>query len=120
MLKQVIHGNIPSKSNSYRIVTLCGHGSLAKTPSLKEYEESFYAQCSIRGKNIQGFFKLDVDIYYKNMRPDLDNAFKVLLDCLQTCKVIKNDRQCMEIHARKIVDKKDPRVEFEIEEIDFR
>lgn len=119
-MKQVIHGKIPSKSNSYRIVTLCGHGSLAKTPSLKKYEESFYAQCSIRGKNIKGFFKLDVDIYHENMRPDLDNAFKVLLDCLQSCGVIKNDRQCMEIHARKLVDKKDPRVDFELEEIEFK
>lgn len=44
----------------------------------------------------------------------------VLLDCLQSCGVIKNDRQCMEIHARKLVDKKDPRVEFELEEIEFK
>lgn len=30
--------------------------------------------------------------------------------------VIKNDRDCIEIHARKMVDKANPRVEFAITE----
>lgn len=117
--KQIIRGKIPSKSNCYKIITLNGHGSLAKQKVLKEYEKAFYAQCNLRGKNIKGFFKLTADIYHENMRPDLDNAFKILLDCLQACKVIRNDRQCMEINARKIIDKSDPRVEFIIEEVEL-
>ena len=76
-------------------------------------------QCALRGANIGGFFKLAVDVYHENMRPDLDNAFKILLDCLQGCKAIKNDRQCVEIHARKLVDKNNPRVEFVIEEVEL-
>jgi Holliday junction resolvase RusA-like endonuclease len=40
----------------------------------------------------------------------------LLLDCLQQCNAIKNDRQCVEIHARKFVDKVKPRVEFTITE----
>lgn len=117
--KQTIRGRVPSKSNCYKIVTLCGHGSLAKQNVLKEYERTFYKQCSIRDKEIKGFFKLTADVYHENNRPDLDNAFKILLDCLQGCKAIKNDRQCMEIHARKLIDKADPRVEFVIEEIEL-
>lgn len=117
--KQTIHGKIPSKSNCYKIITTCGHGSIAKTKALKEYEKSFYIQCSLREKTIEGYFRLTVDVYYENMRPDLDNSFKILLDMLQACRVIKNDRQCTEIHARKLVDKSDPRVEFEIDEIDL-
>lgn len=113
-MKCVIHGKIPSKSNSYRIVTIAGHSSMAKSKPLTDYERIFYLQCPIRGSMIKGFFKICVDVYHENMRPDLDNAFKILLDCLQACKVIKNDRQCVEIHARKLVDKTDPRVEFEI------
>lgn len=116
-MKHTIQGEIPSKSNCYKIITLYGHGSLAKRKALKEYEKSFYMQCPIRGLNIKGYFKLKVDVYHENMRPDLDNAFKILLDCLQSCKVIKNDRQCVEINARKLIDKSNPRIEFEIEEI---
>ena len=117
MDKIVIHGKIPSKANSYRIITIAGHGSLAKTEAIKEYERTFYIQCPLRGQMIDKFFKLDVDVYYQSNQPDLDNCFKVLLDCLQECKVIKNDRYCVEIHGRKLIDKLDPRVEFTIEEI---
>lgn len=117
--KQTILGKIPSKSNCYKIVTLYGHGSLAKQKVLKEYEKTFFLQCSLRNACIKGFFKLSVDVYYENMRPDLDNCFKVLLDCMQSCKVIKNDRQCVEIVARKLLDKENPRVEFTIEEINL-
>nr|DAY93119.1 MAG TPA: Endodeoxyribonuclease RusA [Caudoviricetes sp.] len=117
--KQIIRGKIPSKSNCYKIVTLYGHGSLAKQKVLKEYEKTFYVQCGLRDKKIKGFFKINVDVYHENLRPDLDNAFKILLDCLQSCKAIENDRQCVEIHARKLVDKLNPRIEFVIEEVEL-
>lgn len=117
MEKITIHGKIPSKANSYKVITICGHGSLGKTQAIKDYERSFYLQCPIRDKMISGYFKLSVDVYYQNMMPDLDNCFKVLLDCLQQCKAIKNDRYCVEVHGRKLIDKTDPRVEFTIEEV---
>lgn len=119
VFKQTIYGKIPSKSNCYKIITLHGHGSIAKSKALKEYEKQFYLQCQYRDKVIDGMFKLDVDVYYENMRPDLDNSFKILLDMLQTCKVIKNDRQCVEIHARKLVDKSNPRISFVLTEVEF-
>ena len=117
MEKITIQGKIPSKSNCYKVVTLCGHSSLAKTKAIKDYERAFFLQCPIRGLNISKYFKLTVDVFYENMRPDLDNCFKVLLDCLQQCKAIKNDRYCVEIHGRKLVDKNNPRIEFTIEEL---
>lgn len=113
--EQIIIGTIPSKPNSMKVVTINGHGSLAKTKTLKEYEKSFYLQCGrYRDKMITDYFKIDVDAYLPTMAHDLDNIFKILLDCLQTCKAIKNDNRCVEIHARKFIDKKEPRVEFTI------
>lgn len=113
--KQVILGQPPSKSNAYRIITTYGHGSLAKTQATKKYEESFFMQCGLRNANIDKRFKLTVDVYFASDRPDLDNSAKVVLDCLQSCKAIKNDRLCSEIHARKLIDKEKPRIEFVIE-----
>lgn len=113
----IIKGDVPSKSNCYKVITLHGHGSLAKQRILKEYEEKFYLQCPLRGMNLEKFFKLEVDIFYSSNRKDLDNGFKILLDCLQKCGAIKNDRQCVEIHARKLVDKDNPRIEFTLEEL---
>lgn len=116
--EQVILGNAPSKANQYKIITLGGHGSLAKTQALKEYEQKFYLQCgAYRNKNIQGFFELYVDVYFHSNQPDLDNSLKCLLDCLQTCKAIKNDRNCVKIVANKFIDKVNPRIEFTIVEV---
>lgn len=115
--KITVHGQIPSKSNCYRVVTIRGHGSLAKTPALRKYEESFIMQCPLRKADIDYRFKLTVDVFNQSDRNDLDNSFKVLLDCLQSCRAIRNDRLCAEIHARKFIDKENPRVEFSIERL---
>lgn len=117
-LRQIIRGQPPSKSNSYRIITIGGHGSLAKTTKLKEYERSFYLQCNnYRDKNISGLFELHIDAFMSSQRPDLDNIFKVVLDMLQSCNAITNDRNCVKIIAQKFVDKKEPRIEFTIKEV---
>jgi Holliday junction resolvase RusA-like endonuclease len=116
--EQIIYGNAPSKANQYKIITLGGHGSLAKTQALKEYEQKFYLQCgAYRNKNIQGFFELYVDVYFSSNRPDLDNALKSTLDCLQMCKAITNDRNCVKIVANKFIDRIRPRLEFTIVEV---
>lgn len=115
---QTIRGKCPSKSNCYRVVTIDGHGSLAKQKALADYERSFYLQCDrYRGADIRGLFALKIRVYYDSQRPDLDNCLKVVLDCLQQCRAIRNDRQCVRIEAEKFVDKADPRVEFEIVEM---
>ena len=116
--EQTILGQAPSKANTYRIITINSHGSLAKTDALKKYEHDFYLQCgSYRNKNIKGFFELYIDVYFQSNLPDLDNSLKVILDCLQTCKAIKNDRNCVKIVANKYVDKNRPRIEFTIKEV---
>lgn len=117
-MKQVIYGLCPSKSNSYKIITVHGHGSLAKTPALRKYENDFFIQCNqYRNKNIEGYFELYVDVFYPNQRSDLDNALKVIFDCLQKCKAIANDNKAVKIVAQKFLDKEKPRVEFEIKEV---
>jgi len=116
--EQVIYGSVPSKSNCYKIITLGGHGSLAKTAAMKEFEKKFYLQCgAYRNKNIQGFFELYADVYFQSNQPDLDNSLKGLLDCLQGCKAIKNDRNCVKIVANKFIDKNNPRIEFTLVEV---
>lgn len=114
----IIQGQVPSKSNSYKVITINGHGSIGKTDKLEAYERSFYLQCKHRGLKIDRPFKLYVDVYYDSNRPDLDNGLKVILDCLQYAGVIKNDRSCIEIFARKLVDKTNPRVEIALHVIE--
>lgn len=112
-----IHGQVPAKANGYKIIYINGHPSVKKTKAMEEYEKSFYLQCPYRGVNIEGYFKCTIDVYFKTLSSDLDNAAKGLLDCLQACKVIKNDNRCVELHMRKFKDAADPRCNITIEEI---
>lgn len=113
----VVYGHVPSKSNQYQIIKLGSKLSLAKTKTMKEFEEKFFLQCGYRNRNIQGFFELYADVYFQSNQPDLDNSLKGLLDCLQSCKAIKNDRNCVKIVANKFIDKNNPRIEFTIVEV---
>ena len=63
---------------------------------------------------IETEFKFIIDVYYDSRRPDLDNSLKVVLDCLQKAGAIKNDNKCIEIVAKKHLDKDNPRVKFSI------
>ena len=115
-----IHGNTPSKSNCYKIITmgkgLKKHSSLAKTKALKQYEQDFYIQLqpSLRNIDINTYFEFEIDVFYPSQRADLDNSLKVVLDCLQHSKTIRNDNKCVRIVANKALDKINPRIEFKI------
>lgn len=112
---QTIFGKCPSKSNCYKIIKLGNFSSLGKTKALIAYEKSFYLQCNkYRNANIEGLFEINIDVYNESNRADLDNAFKIILDCLQKVKAIKNDNNCIRIVANKFIDKVNPKVVFKI------
>jgi Holliday junction resolvase RusA-like endonuclease len=110
-----ITGNCPSKSNCYKVIRLGSKCSLGKQAKLKSYENSFKLQLlNYKYEMIEGNFSFKIKVYYDSRRPDLDNALKVVLDCLQKGGAIKNDNKAMEILATKHLDKLNPRVEFQI------
>jgi len=113
-IEGTILGNVPSKSNGYKIVKIGNHATLAKSKALAAYEKAFYMQCKHRDAMIDTYFEFAVDVYYPSNRSDLDNSLKVTLDCLQVAKVIKNDNLCTGIIARKFVDKNNPRIVYKI------
>lgn len=118
----IIPGQTPAKSNCYKIVDRNGHGSLAKQQKLKDYEELFLWRCSLRGTKERPLitvpFSIRIDVFFRSKANDIDNSLKIVLDILQhQCHAIKNDNLCAEIYVRKFVDKINPRIEFEIEEI---
>ena len=115
--KVTIYGDVVSKSNQYRIITINGHASLKKSDAVKEFEKKFYLQNPLRNANITGFFEIYLDAYFSSNRKDLDGAFKLVLDTLQSSGTIKNDRNCVKIVANKYIDKQNPRIEFTLIEV---
>ena len=116
-IKQTIIGHVPSKSNSYKLgKTKNGTSMMFKSKSLTKYERDFFIQLDSKLKrlNYDDLFELDVNVYFRSMRSDLDNSLKIILDCLECCGVIKNDNKCFSIKAKKHIDKNNPRIEFKI------
>ena len=111
-----ILGQVPSKSNGYRIANT----RLFKLIELKSYEVSFEWQIkkyTSENETVEVPFQIWIEVYFQSNRSDLDNSAKVILDCLQMSGVIKNDRLCEVLVMRKHIDKENPRIEFEIKAI---
>lgn len=58
---------------------------------------------------------VSIDVYRARRSGDIDGFTKVLLDALQGC-AYENDKQVVELHARRFDDKHNPRVEVEVTE----
>ena len=109
-----IIGQVPSKSNGYRI----GNNRLYKTTELKSYEINFSWQIKKHILEIiKNPFQIWIHVYFQSNKSDLDNAAKIILDCLQENKIILNDRLCSILIMEKRIDKMNPRIEFKINEI---
>lgn len=113
-MQGTIYGKVPSKSNCYKVACRGGYAKMYKGKDLKLYEAAFASQIKTPNKPICGAFSLELDTYYPSKRADLDNGLKIVLDSLQSNGVIENDRNCVEIIARRHVDKDNPRIEFSI------
>lgn len=109
-----ILGQVPSKSNGYKI----GNNRLYKSKELIEYENKFkWLLALAKGKPsepIKDKFAIEIAVYFQSNRSDLDNAAKIILDCLQTSGVIENDRLCHKLIMYKFIDKDNPRIQFDI------
>lgn len=109
----VVRGILASKSNSRKIVT---HGDVVriiKSAPARKFVEDFGWQAPKLKLPYAGPIRLTCWVYYPNWRPDLEIA--LLKDCLQLYRVIDNDRQVIEEHTYRGLDKKNPRVKVRIE-----
>ncbi len=121
MDKETIFGQCVAKANHYMAVGGNEGRRVIKDGILRAYERSFCSQCAIyRNKGINVPFRLLIDVYHSCNRFDLDNSLKTVLDLLQDVGVITNDNLCMGIEATKHIDRSNPRIVFEIEEIEPR
>lgn len=117
MIEFTIIGQPPAKANNYEIIFVNGHRAMKKSKAMDEYEHSFLLQCPYRDLDIKDYFKCEIDVYFKTLASDIDNAAKGILDLLQKCKVIHNDNRCIDLHMRKFKDANNPRCTIRIEEV---
>ena len=112
---QVMPGQLCSKSNSRRVVMRGRRIAVIKSSASLEWLDAFYRLMPKPEKPFEGLVKLEADVFYADWRRDLDIA--LLQDALQHHGIIRNDRQVVEIHALRQIDKARPRTVFKVSEV---
>ena len=112
-----IHGKLVSAKNR-KIQTR--RGGVFKNPEVVRYEKDFPFQVPPEYRNLRlgsltQPLRAKIHVFYPSRRSDLDCA--LVYDCLQTAGVIANDRYITEKHEYGLVDRRNPRVEIELEEM---
>lgn len=117
VLAGVIHGPLPNKSNSRKIVTVRGRAMVIKSEEARKYEAQFEDACWRSTQTLSQlpdgeklYFR--VVVYQQDLRRDLD--CELLPDLLQKFKIIGNDRAIWKKDYLRKLDKVAPRVEFEV------
>ena len=113
----VILGVVYSMKNSKTLSTRQGKPRIIKNWKARHFEEDFIAQVPLHARNLRlsGPLRCIVTVYYPSNRQDLDAA--IVYDLLQKAGVIQNDRQIIEKHEYRRVDRNKPRVEIHVEGI---
>lgn len=109
---RTVLGHLASKSNGRRKTTW---GGVIKSEAAMEFEDDFFKQVPYAKVPMLGPIRMTAHVWYADNRRDLD--ISLLQDCIQKREILKNDRQIVEIHAFRHVDKAKPRVHFVLESI---
>jgi Holliday junction resolvase RusA-like endonuclease len=91
----------PSANQMYRV----GRGRMYKSKKYVEFDKKMATLLKGCGK-IEGHVGIEIDFHMKRKNKDLDNMLKALIDSLEH-RVIENDSNVFEIHARKHIGKVD-------------
>lgn len=106
-----VYGEPASKANSRQFVLIKGRPAFIKSKKARDYVRDFDRQCKKIDPLIEDDVAVEIKIFYKTRRPDLDES--VILDCMQD-KIYKNDRQVKEKHIYHGIDKESPRAEITV------
>jgi len=111
----VIYAECASKSNSRKIVKFGKRSALIKNEKARLFLKADAKTNDFGPLPITGPVQLTCRLYYSSRRPDLDPA--MVMDWLQAHSIILNDRQVVDLHATKFLDKERPRVEWSVRQI---
>ena len=113
MVSFTIIGEPQSKANSRRLVInkKTGKPMSIKSEKALAYVKAVQQQVPILDPLLEGPLCARITIFYASRRPDLDES--LILDALQG-RVYKNDRQIVEKHVFRVLDRDNPRAHVEI------
>ena len=111
-----IYGQPYSKANSRKLILTKGKPRFIKSDQARRYVTDFQVQCPRLDPLLEGDLAIWITVFYRSRRPDLDCS--ILFDAAQEL-IYKNDRQLKEQHLYWRLDRKNPRSEIVIKEIEI-
>lgn len=83
----------------------------------RKVQYQWEAKSQWKGKMLEGLLVVDIKLYFKDKRKhDWDNYHKLSMDSLEGI-VYKSDNQIDDSRVRRFLDKENPRIEININEI---
>ena len=104
----------PSSNRYWRTTVRGGWPHTYVSQEARQYRALAYWQARQRGAQpLDGEIRIKGVLYFPDRRGDLSNRIKVLEDALQGA-CYHDDKQLVELHWFRAIDKQNPRVEIEI------
>ena len=113
----IVEGEPASKANTRKLVYVKGKMLFIKSKKALDYVKTFDKQCPPLKNLLTCDVRVEMKIYYKTRRPDLDES--LILDCMQN-KIYENDRQVKEKHIWHWIDKEEPRTHIRVTPLEIR
>ena len=119
--KMIINGRFPSNNEFIKVQR---GNRYAGNKMKQEYQRicEWHIRKSLKGVRFQKPVRVSIICYEERQNRDLDNIasffFKVFLDAMVRCQVIKNDniKNVIEISGKVALDRSHPRIEIIVEE----
>lgn len=109
---------LPLPPSANRLWRMDKRGFMRKSQEARDYYELAGLEAIRQGATIRSCdVAVTLKVYRARKSGDLDNRIKPLLDALQGV-VYYDDKQVVEIHAFRFDDKKNPRIEITIEDLE--
>lgn len=108
----VIKLTVPYPPSANRYWRVSGNRVYRSTEA-KNYKKQVQQMATLQHEPISGDLAVTLYVYRPRRSGDLDNRIKCLLDSLQGA-IYHDDKQIVEIHAYRMDDKHNPRVEVEV------
>jgi len=115
----VLSGSPLSNQTIYKVSCRGGRPRLYMAPRGKDRKLQYKleARSQYKGELLEGDLKMEVGLFFKDARRrDIDNFNKLTLDSLEGI-LYSDDKQIIELIVKKQIDRKNPRVEILVRDI---
>jgi len=114
-MKITLYWKPQSTNHIYKHTCRGRYASVYMTAEWKKMKQDYAIQAKMQWSMLEGNICMEIHFYFWDKRKhDIDNYNKIVLDSLSGV-IYEDDEQIQELHIYKYYDKKNPRIELNID-----